>query len=530
MGTVADPRADSGSEPLARPPASSSRKRQHILWFAAFCGVLVFSRWKLFPRDLITFDEINFALAVNRFDPRLHQPQPPGYPLFVALLKVLAFFTPNIETTFLIASLLLSALALVLLWRLCHRICGSELAILGPLLLVFNPAFWLAGLTGPVRLCFAAGAIGVAVCVLEACRQNSARWLAIGGAALGIAAGARPSLALLMGPLMLWAAVRLRLRWKRAALVLVCFAAAVATWLPSLIAASGGWHSFVGMLTGYSQNQMSGTSLLFGGALKNALFMSWEAIAWSCLGALSWAWALPIVLRRSSAVFDPFTVRFLGLWFFPGLLFYASFHVGNPDHTLSIIPAACIAGALVLIALTSGMGRTKRNVIFTICILLNVFLFFKPITKTTKASTYTPVRWLDDYIADVIAGVGSLHGQGPVTVIFAEAVPGWRQLFYYDQSARIIVVMASPPGELITRHMAAGRITIQRGPERTVPLPACGALAWADLRDPPVVKSGTILHSKRGRVFFTPAAPGESFEYHGVRFATSSAACEGAAE
>ncbi|MGH9666705.1 MAG: hypothetical protein ACRD9L_19955, partial [Bryobacteraceae bacterium] len=335
--------AVSGPEKIPSRDRGAARLHSQILWFVALCGALLISRWALFPRLLITFDEINFALAAHEFNPRLSQPQPPGYPLFVGLLKLLSFFTSNMEATFLLAALLVSAVALAALWRLCDLMAGPELGIFGALLLLFNPAFWLSALTNPVRLCFAAGAAVVGLCVWEACARKSAAWLALGAAALGAAAGARPALPLLMAPLMLWAAGRIRLRWKAAAVTLLCFGAAVATWLPALIAASGGGREFVAMLRGYSQNQMSGTSLLFGAALGDALQMAWKAIAWSCLGALSWAWALPIVLWLRRTAFDRCAARFLALWFFPGLLFYAAFHVADPDHTLAIVPATCVA-------------------------------------------------------------------------------------------------------------------------------------------------------------------------------------------
>jgi hypothetical protein len=92
--------------------------------FAFLAGALFISQWALAPRYLITFDEINFALAVRDFNPALHQPQPPGYPLFVALLKLMAVFLPKIETVFLAAGLIASGIALVFVWKLGEAIGG----------------------------------------------------------------------------------------------------------------------------------------------------------------------------------------------------------------------------------------------------------------------------------------------------------------------------------------------------------------------------------------------------------------------
>ena len=551
--------------------------RTRAFWFAALCGAVLISRWALFPHYLITFDEINFALAIDRFDPRLHQPQAPGYPLFVALLKLLSHCTRRVEVTFLTASVLLSVAALLLLWRLgnlmscsgvasatapsqnvpagtsdeiqtmpnraataserTQRACfqwsamqlgnlvaSRQTGILAALLLLFNPTFWLGGLIGTVRLCFAVGAIAVALCGWKACVDKSARWLAIGAGVLGLASGARPALALLMAPLLIWVAWRIRLPWKAALFAVLCFGAAVATWLPPLILASGGCRSYLGMLSIYSQNQIAGTSVLFGAALYKGLRMGGYAVAWSCLGTLSWIWAVPLIMRKGGRVFDSFTATFLALWFFPGLLFYATFHVANPDHTLSIVPATCVAGALVIAALTADMQRARRITICALCVLLNLFLFFKPITKTTKPCTYTPIKWMSGYVGDVIDGVRSLEGQGPVTAVFAEAITGWRQLSYYDPAAHIVVLMKSKPGELVTRHISGRRIEIERVGTGAAELPSCGVIAWVDPRLPPSVSNGTSLQSIHSRIFFARATPGQSFQYHGATF-TATADC-----
>ena len=95
------------------------------------CGVLLLaavlaSRLPLAPRYLITFDEINFALSIENFNSSLHQPQPPSYPLFVGMLKLLSFFIPKVETVFMAAALLLSMASLVLLRVLGEQTLGQR--------------------------------------------------------------------------------------------------------------------------------------------------------------------------------------------------------------------------------------------------------------------------------------------------------------------------------------------------------------------------------------------------------------------
>src|SRR5262249_6310964 len=203
----------------------------------------------------------------------------------------------------------------------------------------------------------------------------------------------------LVAPLIVWGAFRTRLGWRAAALSLLSLGVTVATWLPSLLAAVGGWRQYWIILRAYSYAQFAGTSLLLGAPPVAALRMAWEALVWSCLGGLSWAWAVPFLVLESSLGPNRAGLRFVGWWLLPCLRCYAIFHVGDPDHTLSIVPATCVAGAVVLTTLTRRAPWAKTALVVSICVLLNFCLFIEPISKTAAASTLKPVRWTDRYIS-----------------------------------------------------------------------------------------------------------------------------------
>lgn len=474
-------------------------------------AALVISRWVLFPKYLLSFDEVNFALSIDRFDPRIDQPQAPGYPVFVALLKLLALIVPKVEWVFFLSGVLVSAAALYFTWKLCERIIGPGSGIIGAILLLFNPVFWLAALTNPVRLCFAAGSVTVALCLWLACEKHSPAWFVLGAAVLGFAAGARPSLVVIMAPLILWVGWRLRIRLKTIAAALFASAAAVALWFPELLAASGGFRTFLRMLHEYSRAQMGGTSLVFGAPLAYALGMVWEAVSWSCLGALSWIWAAPFVKSWRG----PWA--FWAIWFFPGLAFYAIFHVADPDHTLSIVPATCVAGAFVLAQMTRQFAVHTRITLFIGLALLNVILFLKPISVVTKPATYKPVQWKNAFISQVIEGVGSLRGADPLTVVFQADVIGWRHLSYYDPDLRLIV-FARERDRLWIREITGRRASDRIVRNSTISLPTRGTAAWIDPDTPPLVLNGPPVRATHSHVFYVRLLPGDSFEYDHVRF------------
>jgi len=47
------------------------------------------------PKSLEDLDSINFALGVRQFDVAHHQPHPPGYPVYIAVAKIVHAAVPD---------------------------------------------------------------------------------------------------------------------------------------------------------------------------------------------------------------------------------------------------------------------------------------------------------------------------------------------------------------------------------------------------------------------------------------------------
>src|SRR5690349_396848 len=90
--------------------ADAALPRIYSLLLVAF---LILSRWLVAPAYLYYFDSANFALALQEFNPALHQPQPPGYPLFVGLTRVIGLILQDAQQIMLVAGLV-GAVAAVL--------------------------------------------------------------------------------------------------------------------------------------------------------------------------------------------------------------------------------------------------------------------------------------------------------------------------------------------------------------------------------------------------------------------------------
>src|SRR5262249_22186874 len=93
-------------------------------YYAAFwglvAGLLLLTGVPAAARYL-SVDNVNLALALEHFDPRIHQPQPPGYPFFVGLARIVNILFRDAEKTFFVISLVISGLCLPLTAALGKR-------------------------------------------------------------------------------------------------------------------------------------------------------------------------------------------------------------------------------------------------------------------------------------------------------------------------------------------------------------------------------------------------------------------------
>ena len=58
------------------------------LWASALAILFLIAHLVFLPSTLEDIDSLNFALGIHDFNPAQHQPHPPGYPVFIALAKV----------------------------------------------------------------------------------------------------------------------------------------------------------------------------------------------------------------------------------------------------------------------------------------------------------------------------------------------------------------------------------------------------------------------------------------------------------
>ncbi len=316
---------------------------------------------------LYDVDSVNFALAIGRFDPAVHQPQPPGYFLYVCLGKLLNEFFHDPNAAFVLVSIAASCGAVVVTYTLADQWFGTRAARFAGLLFLVSPLAWFHGtvaLTYIVEAFFSA-LIGY---VCWRIYVGSEKWLVPGALILGFAAGVRPSTLQFLGPLFMFsvssardagnaAGRREEPRFPRRSALgqflsriplarvlggLAALLIALLAWFLPMVYASGGpaaYFSSLSLLWRMSPGHQnaSGSFLL----LSIARLLLIGGLVVLCFGPASVLFARPLCTGPTKASRQK---TFTWVWIAPALLFFTFvfFRVINSGYLLVIFPPLCI--------------------------------------------------------------------------------------------------------------------------------------------------------------------------------------------
>lgn len=373
------------------PPAPS--RRAALGWALAAAA----SRIPFLAHRLWDHDSVQFALGVEHFDLAAHQPHPPGYPLYIGLLKLLAALGVSPLHGMVALSVLAAAVGAAAMVLLVDRLARPEVvapavpthgahlaAHFAAALYVANPLLWFYGEL-PLVYAVEGGVTVVLAWAAVRMEEGAGRFLAA-VVLFGLAGGLRPSTLVLLSPLFLFGLWR---TWKRGRLTLRLFAGGallgagvVAAWLVPLLVASGGLAAYRRVSAAHFGTLLPETSILYGagwGALAHNLTV---IVKWALQGTLPGGlvllalWLLVPAAVRSGLRLLRRRLVWLVAWAAPPVLFFALFHITKAGYTLVHLPA--LLAALALLAVPAFDGRRGRAAAASAAVLLlggSLFLF-----------------------------------------------------------------------------------------------------------------------------------------------------------
>jgi Dolichyl-phosphate-mannose-protein mannosyltransferase len=350
---------------LERLPSADARRWARCDWFPqhltlrreslllAFATLAVFlTRIRYLPISLEDIDSVNFDLGVHDFNPSEHQPHPPGFPVFIAVAKVMHPLFDNHAAGLAAVSALCSSMVLPLVYFLAQYLIGRPGALLAAALLTFNPLFWLNSVRPMSDVTGFAALLAAQSLLVHGWSQQSSHsrpfglWIA-GTVIAGLAIGVRiQNAALLMPILALGSLTRRHLFGPTAA----SLAASCALWIVPTIAESGGVTRFLAQLQLLLSVAWPSEPLASG--------LNWERALQSTLDVLILPWgemwmACSVLLTAAVGLFlmwrDPQRRKQLGVLlvlFAPYTLYHfllqetTTLRYAIPTLPLIVIPAA----------------------------------------------------------------------------------------------------------------------------------------------------------------------------------------------
>ncbi len=334
-----------------------------LWWAAALAALTLITRIPFRSTHLFAWDSANFALALQHYNVAWHQPQPPGYILYVAAARLIHFIVADANAAYVWLSVVASIGAVWCTVLVGGRLFGITTGILGGLILTTSSLFWGQGV---VAYPYTFLALFSPLIVLLALRnRDGGRDTTLASAALlAIAGGFRPELVPFLLSLWLWGAWR-RPRWRWLA-GLGLLAVLIAAWYVPMIWLSGGWQAYQSSSSGYFLFFLRATSGF--GKLLLAVLENTRTLVGYAYNGMGLA-LLPLLYIAGRFFAPPQLVsdtraQVLALWLAPPLAFYLLIHIGNPGYLLSFLPALCLLtahGTLILAQDTAQAVRLARR-------------------------------------------------------------------------------------------------------------------------------------------------------------------------
>ncbi|HEX9437497.1 MAG TPA: hypothetical protein VGA16_10125 [Candidatus Limnocylindria bacterium] len=396
---------------------------------------------------LWAWDSVLYARAIGDFDVASGRPHPPGYLFYVLLARAATWSTGEANAGLVLVSMIAGAATCAAGFLIGARIFGAAVGVLAAAILIADPLLWhYSEVAYPYTvLAVLSGSVGA---LLWRSRGGGAGRALGASLALGLAAGFRQDLLLLLGPMWVWTLAGrspAATLGNVAALALGCL-----MWLAPSAWSSGGLDRYLAV----TASQVAGVSSIGGsepqGFRENALMIAiglrWQ-LHWLVGLAPLGAWML---FRRADARGALWP---LALWITPAVLAYLVFHIGEWAYTLSVaVPLALLAavgGTALMQAVRSTMVRPAIAVAIGAAIVLNAHSF------VLGAGRFS-ARAIEGHDAGLAIRFAEYRARFPATDTVIIADGGYQHARYYLSEYRTFYV---PAGSPVTRR------TLQIGPE-----------------------------------------------------------------
>jgi len=390
-------------------------------------GAVGLSRIAFRSHDLYDLDSVNFALAIGRFDPSVHQPHPPGYFLYILLGRLLNYVVHDANLALVLLSIGASCGLVVMIYKMALEWFAQREARFTGLIFLFSPLAWFHGvvaLTYSVEAFFSA-LLGYLCWQIESGRQAS---LLPAGIILGVSAGVRPSSLLFLGPIFLYSIRRSPRRRQLAGAVVVVFT--VLLWFLPMVRTSGGFGAYFGALFSLWR-LVPGQDTVFNSSPATSIARGFTIVLIYLLtfGAASF---IPLFAGRRDRWPDIRKKLFTAVWIAPALLFFTFIFLKfvNCGYLLIVVAPGCIWLGYWASKWyeRSAWRESPKLALIGVCVVANIFIFL----ASPFYCSYRSIRRFEGELDGIRAGLPEVGGAKDVLIVgFDSHSLGYRHAGYY---------------------------------------------------------------------------------------------------
>jgi hypothetical protein len=376
----------------------TDRRGRDALLAVSLFSLGILTRLPFRSRILYHWDSVNFALALEHFDVRIHQPQPPGYILYILLGRAfnLLFNDPNNSLVWI--SILFSGLSVAAIFWLGLALFGRQVGLVSAGLALTSPLLWFYG---EVALSYVVEAFFVTVIAFCCYRQlaGDRRYALFASLALGIAGGFRQNTLVLLLPLWLFSVLHLKWRERIAAAALLVLV--VVAWLATMFHLGGGIDNYYQALSSQSRGNLTISAAGAGSSpARNAVRLITYGFYALTLGLPLLSVGLARVVHRWRECIRAFEWQVLAVWLLPSLVFYA-FFVQQAGYVFTFLPAALLVLSYIVVKVIPRVAfrwensRQWSHACIVLIILSNVVFFFSapPFLLGQKKQLFNTPSW-----------------------------------------------------------------------------------------------------------------------------------------
>ncbi|KAB0668553.1 DUF2723 domain-containing protein [Oryzomonas sagensis] len=397
--------------------------------------VTVLTRIPFAGRLLYHIDSVQYALALDHYDIRLHQPHPPGYFLYILLGRLVRPVVDDPNRVFVTLSVLFTAGCVVVVYLLARDMFGVRCALLAAILAITSPNLWFHGavaLNYGLESFFSA-AIAY-LCWKIIAEKKYGAWLAL-AIILALSGGVRQNTPVFLLPLVIYSCRRLPLRL----LLLggITFSCVALAWFVPMIHATGGWAAY-GSAFRELWHFNTGHNSVFEQGAGMLLVYAYTLLNFTTCGIGAGVVVLPfcgyIMLRRGRVgQIDKEKQLFFTIWIAPAFLFYLLIfiHPANPGYALVFTPPLYILlpkGVEFLHRELSPLLAWNWNLIIAVVLVtVNLYLFL----FSTYPISAPVIRKHDRDLALMLKHLSTFDPATTALFVGGYVFYGFRHVMYY---------------------------------------------------------------------------------------------------